>query len=90
MFSSNKDLFDFIRSLVEKLDSIGEKQWSIEFREAMNISFMPGEVFGAILTTLNRFIKTEIPQKLNIETELHGAVASLNKALGINDTTPSL
>ncbi len=81
MFSSNKELFEFINFLIKKLDSIGEAQWSIAFSDAIHISFMPGELLGAIRFTLRKFQKTEIPARLDIEKEISGAIDSLDKAL---------
>lgn len=85
MFSSNKELFEFINSLIKKLDSIGETQWSIAFSDAIHISFMPGELLGAIRFTLRKFQKTKIPARLDIEKEISGAIDSLDKALGPNN-----
>ena len=82
MFSSNKELFEFINSLIKKLEAASEAQWSIAFDDAIHISFMPGELLGAIRHTLINFQKTELPTKLNIEKEISGAIESLDKAFG--------
>ncbi|HEU0296346.1 MAG TPA: hypothetical protein VFR47_26655 [Anaerolineales bacterium] len=81
MFANNRELFDFIRSLVEKLDTIEENQWSSSFKDAMNISFMPGEVLGELRGTLRNFKETKFPKQLNVETEIEAALESLDEAL---------
>ena len=80
MFANNRELFDFIRSLVERLDAAGEFQWSASFRDAMNISFMPGEVLGELRYTLRNFRMTKIPEQLNLLKEIDAALSSLDEA----------
>lgn len=82
MFANNRELFDFIRLLVEKLDAIGEFQWSASLRDAMNISFMPGEVLGALKGTLRDFRKRKIPKQLNLVKEIDTALKRLDEAFG--------
>ena len=82
MFSNNREFYDFINSLIKKLESVGEIYWSIEFSKAINISLMIGEVFGATRFTLKRFQETNIPSRLGIEKEIQNSIASLDKALG--------
>lgn len=82
MFANNRELFDFIRSLIDKLNAAKEFQWSSSFDDALNISFMPGEVLGALQSTLRRFRKTtKIPEQLNLVKEIDKALESLDEAL---------
>jgi len=81
MFANNKEFFENISLLIEKIEAAGEIQWGSELRDAMNISFMPGEIFGAIRMTLTKFQNTKIPAQLNIEKEINEIVESLNEIL---------
>ena len=81
MFANNKELFDFINSLSEKLNLIGEEEWSLAFKKSMSISFMPGELLGEVKLTLKKFQKTRIPRKLNLEKEINAAIESLDQTL---------
>ena len=80
MFANNKELFVFIRSLIERLDTAGEIQWSSSFKKAMNISFMPGEVLGELRSALRSFKKTKIPEQLNLVKEVDAALNNLDVA----------
>ena len=81
-FANNSELFQFINSTIEGLHKINEDTWAYEFRNAMQISFMPGEVLGALLTTLLNFQKTTIPQKMQIERDIQLAIDALDEAFG--------
>lgn len=81
MFNNNKDLFNFIMELRERLQEIGEDDWSNIFKNAMSISFMPGELLGEMRLTLRNFQKTEIPKHLNLEREVKAALDALDQAL---------
>ncbi len=81
MFSNNKELFDFISSLIKKLQEINEDNWSQAFKNAMAISFMPGEILVEIRLTLMNFKNTDLPKQLNLEQEINGAIKSLDQAL---------
>lgn len=78
MFSNNQDLYNFIRWLVKKLEDANEIQWSLDFKKAMGISLMPGEVITAISGVLREFAKTDIPVKLNISEEVNSALLSVS------------
>jgi len=81
-FSNNSELFQFINSTIDELHKINEGTWASEFRNAMMISFMPGEVLGALLTTLLNFQKTTIPQKIQIEKDVQQAIDALDETFG--------
>jgi hypothetical protein len=81
MFSNNKELFDFISSLIKKLQGINEDDWSEAFKNAMAISFMPGEILGEVRLTLINFKNTDLPKRLNLEQEINNAIKSLDQAL---------
>lgn len=81
MFTSNKDLFDFINNLIKRLQAIGENDWSDAFKNAMLISFMPGELLGEVRLTLRNFQETDIPKQLNLEREIKAAIEALDLAL---------
>ncbi len=81
MLSSNKELFDFINKLIIKLQEINEENWSKAFKNAMAISFMPGEILGEIRLTLTNFKNTDLPKQLKIEEEINDAIKSLDAAL---------
>jgi hypothetical protein len=51
MFTNNTELFIFIKDLMEKLQSIQENDWSDTFKNAIAISFMPGEILGEVRLT---------------------------------------
>jgi hypothetical protein len=81
MFSNNQEFYAYIRSLVDELEAIGEKQWSIDFRNALSISSASGEVFGELWLTLKKFRSTKIPQKLGIQDEIEKVIKELENAL---------
>ena len=81
-FSSNSDLFQFINFLIEELKKINEDYWISEFKNALSISVIPGELLGALQLTLFKFQKTEFHKKLKVDKDIREAVKELDKALG--------
>lgn len=79
---SNTEIFVFLNSLIEKLEKDGEDQWVSNFRDAMAISFMPGELYREIRLVLKNFRKTWLPRKLKVMEELDNAIESLDKIIG--------
>ncbi len=82
MFSNNKDLFDFINNLIKRLEDKNENYWSNEFRQALNMSFMPGELLGEVRKTLLEFQKTQLPKQMDLVNEIRTAIHDLDRALG--------
>jgi hypothetical protein len=64
-FSNNSELFEFINFLIKRLQETDENAWASKFHDATMISFMPGELFGAIRLTLLNFQKTDLPKNYN-------------------------
>jgi hypothetical protein len=81
-FSSNSDLFQFINFLIQELKKINEDHWTSEFKNALSISVMPGELLGALRLTLLKFQKTDFPKKLKVDKDIREAIKELDKALG--------
>ncbi len=81
MFENNQELIAFIKELIEKLQAIGEGDWANAFENALAISFMPGELLGAVRNSLRSFSKTEFPDRLNLEWEINAAIEALDQAL---------
>jgi hypothetical protein len=81
-FSSNSDLFNFISKLIGDLRNVDENKWASEFQEAMSISFMPGEILGALRLTLLKFQKTRVPKKMKLDIDIREAIKSLDNVLG--------
>jgi hypothetical protein len=81
MFKNNKELFDFINDIITRLQATGEDGWSNAFKNAMAISFMPGELLGEVRLTLGNFQKTDIPTRLNLEREMEAAIEALDQTL---------
>jgi hypothetical protein len=84
MISDYNELIDFIDQLIRKLEDVEEFQWCSAFREALNISFMQGEVLAALRYTMKKFQETELPQQMNIATEIDNAVDNLDTELEPN------
>lgn len=82
MFSSNREIYHFVGTIIEKLDEIQEKQWSSAFRNALSISSVEGEILGETWLTLKSFQKTEFPERFNIKNEVVEAIKVVGKALG--------
>ena len=81
-FSNNSDLFQFINTLIDELKKNQEPHWVSEFENAMAVSFMPGELLGALRLTLLKFQKTKIPKKLKLSKDIQEAIRVLDEALG--------
>jgi hypothetical protein len=81
MFANNRELLIFIQDLIERLQSAQENEWADAFKNAMAISFMPGELLGEVRLTFRNFQKTDIPKQLNLEREIKEALEALNQAL---------
>lgn len=82
IFLDNSDLVKFINVLIEELKKLGEETWAIRFQDALSISFMPGELLGAIRLALLGFQKTQLPQKTNLELDINEAIKVLDDTLG--------
>lgn len=82
MFSSNREIYEFIGIIINKLDKIQERQWSSAFRNALSVSSIEGEILGEIWLTLKSFQKTEFPEELDIKNEVVEAIKVIGKALG--------
>lgn len=83
MFTSNKEVFDFVMKIIQLLDENRYFDWSDKFRSALSISFMPGEVLSAIRQCFVEIQVTDIPQKIGMSTEINTVINVLDKALKI-------
>lgn len=81
-FSNNSDLFQFISTLIDELREINELYWVSEFKNAMSVSSLSGEILGALRLNLLKFQKTDFPKKLRVNKDVREAIKGLDKALG--------
>jgi hypothetical protein len=80
-FSNNDELYAFIKSLIQKLKDENQIEWATKLENALHISTLPGEIFGALRLNLLELQKTDIPRQLGVQHNIHGAVKALNDAL---------
>jgi hypothetical protein len=85
MITSNKDISILVTKTIHRLDENGHYfEWGKKFREALNISYMPGEWLGAIRSCYIDLNKTTIPAELMMSDEINEVIVVLNRALDQN------
>lgn len=81
MIQSNKALYQEINSIIEILNSSGNKEYAQKLSNALSISTVPSEVLGESRLVLKELSETALPIKLNISTKLEEALKYLNRIL---------
>jgi hypothetical protein len=79
IISSNKELYDAVRTTISKLEAVGMKAAAKELQDALSISSMPGEILGETRFVLQK-IENELVSK-DISYEISSEITYINSVL---------
>lgn len=82
MISNNAELYDAVKSVSHKLLQAGETQWSSSLEEALSISTVPGEIWGATRFQLRQLRSSDVSKHLGLQQRLDEILRVLDSMLG--------
>jgi hypothetical protein len=84
MFENSKDFYGFVKRVMDLLSQKGYIDWENRLKSALQISFMPGEIFGAVGSVFRDLQKTSIPQEIGEKKGIDEIVLLMNKFFPLN------
>ncbi len=76
----NQDIYDNVDVIIKQLKEIGENDWAFSLSEALQISYMPGEILGELRFKLTKFRETHVVKQLNIEDDMNELLRCIDEA----------
>jgi hypothetical protein len=67
----NQDIYDNVDVIIKQLKEIGENDWAFSLSEALQISYMPGEILGELRFELTKFRETHVIKPLSIKDDVN-------------------
>ncbi len=81
MIQSNKALYQEINDMIDVLKASGEQEFSRKLSDALSISTVPSEILGESRLAIVELSKTDLPERLNIQSKIDESLTYLNKIL---------
>ncbi len=81
MFSSNEEFYQYIDTLIARLNEAGEPAWASALRDAKANGSTGSEVLGNILLALKKLRASTVPRKLGLQSEIRQITADLGRVV---------
>ena len=82
MITTNQDLYDVVRNIVDALQRAGEVELAADLGGALSISSLPGEILGETQLQLERVRASRISDRIDVRKAVDEAVRYIKSALG--------